>query len=51
MFHIANMWEAASVDAGSDFSKIVHRPRRGRRGTTILSVESAFSIDLLGVLL
>ena len=48
MLHVFSMWEAAPIDAGRHFSEVVHRSRRGRRWTTVLSAEFAFQTDLMG---
>ena len=46
MGHITSLWEATSVKSGSNFSKVVHRSREWRRGTTFFNAESAFEADL-----
>ena len=46
MRHITSLWEATSVDSGSNFSKVVCRSRGGRRGTTVFNAESALETDL-----
>lgn len=45
MGHIPSLWEATSIKSWSNFSKVVHGSRRGRRGTTFFHAESGFEAD------